>query len=165
MMKQLKYVWFSIRSVFSLGYFAIALVIIFAVAYLVGYGYLQSVKGSDSFFHLSNVFWFSKFFPNIPYWYPLQNGGVVPVWGYPVLSYFIVILIERLSSLSLVGAYQVLGFLSVPLTALGLYLFVWSRIKNQTLALIAGVFYTLAPISWVWLFDWGFYTESISYIF
>ena len=165
MKKPLIIVWLGLRGVFGLGYFILAAILIFLVAYFLGYGYLLGLKGSDSFYHLANIFWFDKFFPEIPYWYPLQNGGVVPVWGYPMLSYVIVILIERLSSLSLIGAYQLLGFLSVPLTALGLYLFVWSRLKNQTMALIGSVLYLLAPIAWVWLFDWGFYTESVSYIF
>lgn len=165
MNRLIRNVWFGIKSIFGLSYFALAAFLILVVAYFLGYSYLLGLKGSDSFYHLSNIFWFAKFFPEIPYWYPLQNGGVVPVWGYPIFSYIIVILIERASSLSLIGAYQLLGFLSLPLTALGLYLFAWLRLKNQTMALIGSVLYLLAPIAWVWLFDWGFYTESVSYIF
>ena len=150
---------------FRVVYFLIAIFIIFLISYFLGFQYLQGIIGNDGMFHLSNIYWIDKFFPNVPYWYPLQNGGIVPVWGYPQLSYFAVVIIHRLSSLNLVGAFQVLGFLSIPLTSLGLYLFVWTRFKNQTMAGIAAILYPLMPLSWIWLFDWGFYGESVSYIF
>ncbi|MDO8657157.1 MAG: hypothetical protein Q7K55_00340, partial [Candidatus Levybacteria bacterium] len=165
MKKVLKIVLTVINALTRSIYLIVAIAIIFLVSYFLGFSYLSFVRGSDSMYHLSNIIWFNKFFPSIPYWYPLQNGGVVPIWGYPQLSYFIIIIIHKISGLSLVSLYQLFGLLSVPLTALGLYLFVWLRIKNQTVALIGAVFYILMPISWVWLFDWGFYTESTSYIF
>ncbi|MBU0618886.1 hypothetical protein KKD62_01470 [Patescibacteria group bacterium] len=165
MKKLIKLIWLAIKSFWQFGHLVIAIAIIAAIAYFLGYPYLQAIRGSDSFYHLTNVFWVNKFFPKLPYWYPLQNGGVVPIWGYPHLTYFLVVIIHRLTSLSLISAWQVLGWLSVPLTAFGLYLFVATRLKNQTMALIGSVLYLLAPITWVWLFDWGFYTESVSYIF
>lgn len=157
--------WWLVRLVGQLGYLGVALAVIGLVAYFLGYPYLQEVQGSDSFYHLSNISWFSRSFPTLYYWYPLQNGGVVPVWGYPTLSYLVVIIMERLTDWTLVGSYQLLGWLSVPLTAAGLYAFVWARLKNQTMALLAAGLYILMPMTWVWLFDWGFYTESVSYVF
>lgn len=157
-------IW-GVFGLVRLVYFGGAVALIGLTAYFLGNGYLQALKGSDTFFHLTNILWFERFFPDLPYWYPFQNAGVVPVWGYPIFAYIGVILIERLSDLTLFGAFQVLGFLSVPLTALGLYLFSSLRLKNQTAGLIGAIFYVLAPISWVFLFDWGFYTESVSYMF
>ena len=154
-----------VKGAFRISFFSITAVFVLLLSYFLGFSYLQGITGGDSLFHLSNVYWLNRFFPSLPYWYPLQNGGVVPVWGYPQLSYFIVIIINKISSLSLVNSYQLLGFLSVPLTSLGIYLFAWTRLKNQTVATIAAIFYPLMPLSWVWLFDWGFYGESVSYIF
>ncbi|QQS39298.1 hypothetical protein IPM62_01665 [Candidatus Woesebacteria bacterium] len=153
------------KGAWGLVFFVVGVVIVALTAYFLGNSYLTNVMGSDSFYHLSNIYWFGEYFPHIPKWYPLQNGGVVPVWGYPYLPYAIVILIERISSLSYVGAYELLGFLSIPISAIGLYLFVWLRIKSQPAALISSVLYVLAPISWVFLVDWGFYTEAISFMF
>src|SRR3990167_2729841 len=154
-----------VKGAFRISFFSITAVFVLLLSYFLGFSYLQGITGGDSLFYLSNVYWLNRFFPSLPYWYPLQNGGVVPVWGYPQLSYFIVIIINKISSLSLVNSYQLLGFLSVPLTSLGIYLFAWTRLKNQTVATIAAIFYPLMPLSWVWLFDWGFYGESVSYIF
>ena len=130
-----------------------------------GFTYFSGLRGTDSLNALSYVYWFDKWFPRIPYWNPLQNGGIVPVWGYPQLAHFFVIIIHKIFNISLLSSFQILGFISLPLTSLGMYLFVWVRLKNQTLALIAAVFYLLSPISWVWLFTWGFYAESIACIF
>lgn len=157
--------FFLIECILRSGFLILAVFAIFALAYFLGFPYLTSPRGTDSLNALTYIYWFDKWFPQIPYWFPLQNGGVVAVWGYPFLAHFIVITIHRLSQVSLVGALQILGFLSVPLTAIGLYFFVWARLKNQTVALIASIFYLLMPLSWAWLFDWGFYAESVSYIF
>lgn len=154
-----------IRFIFEAIIFVIGAVFVGLIAYVLGFAYLQSVKGNDSFYHLTNLLWVNRFFPFVPYWYPLQNGGVVPMWGYPFFSYYLLTFIHKLSQIDLISLYQWIGFASVPLTALGLFVFCWTRLRNVAVGLVGAIFYVLAPIAWVWLFEWGFYTESISYIF
>lgn len=165
MKKKLSFIFFGFESLYRFFYFILAIIIIFLLAYFLGYEYLLELKGTDSLTFLNFTFWYDRWFPRIPYWYPLHNGGIVPLWGYPLLPHFIIILVHNFFKISIAQAFQIVGFMSVPLTALGLYFFVWTRIKNQTMALIGAVFYLISPISWAWLFIWGLYAESISYIF
>ncbi|MBU0618887.1 hypothetical protein KKD62_01475 [Patescibacteria group bacterium] len=165
MKKTTKLLVWLVEAIVRLGYMVIAIVIIVAIAYWLGYDFLFSLKGGDTAHNLSIIYWFNHWYPQIPKWYPLQGGGVSLVHGYHFLAHLMTVWLHRLTSLSLENAYQALGFASVPLTALGIYFFVWTRLKNQTAALLAGVFYFLSPITWVWLFDWGFYGEAVSYFF
>lgn len=142
-----------------------AVAIIFLVAYYFGKDLLFGLRGGDTANNLSIVNWFNHWFPRIPLWYPLQGGGVSLLYGYHFLAHLDTVILHRLTGLTLENSYQLLGFLSVPLTSLGIYFFVWTRLKNQTVALISSFFYFLSPIAWVWLFDWGFYGESVSYLF
>lgn len=152
---------------FRVFYFLLALVIILVAAYVLG-GYYFLVKGawgSDMGMALSMVAWVDKYFPRVPFWYPLAGGGSSFTHSYPVFSFYLVAILKRLTGLNLIEAFRVLGFSSVPLMALGIYIFVSIRFKNQTAALIASVLYLLSPIAWVWLFDWGFYADSVSHMF
>lgn len=148
-----------------LAYLGLAIVIIFLAAYYFGKSLLFELKGGDTAAALSLVYWFDHWFPKIPLWFPSQGGGVSYVYGYQFMAHLFVVLLHRLSSLTLEQAYQLLGFLSIPLTSLGIYFFVWTRLKNQTAAFLSAFFYFLSPITWVWLIFWGFFGESISYMF
>ncbi|MDO8657573.1 MAG: hypothetical protein Q7K55_02435 [Candidatus Levybacteria bacterium] len=155
----------GIEYLLRAGYLLAAVVIIFLSAYYFGNGLLFGLKGGDTANNLSIIHWFNNWYPRIPLWYPLQGGGVSLLYGYHFLAHFDTVVLHKITGLTLENSYQLLGFLSVPLTSLGIYFFVWTRLKNQTVALIASFFYFLSPITWVWLFDWGFYGESISYLF
>ncbi len=152
---------------FRVLYFLLAVVVILALAYILGgYAFLvKGVWGTDMGSALSTAAWVDKYFPHVPFWYPLAGGGVSITHSYPVFSFYLVAILKRLTSLDLIQSFRVLGFSSVPLMGLGIYAFVALRFKNQTAALIASVLYLISPIAWVWLFDWGFYAECVSYIF
>lgn len=163
--KSFLYAFKIVNWLLRLIYLALAVAIIFLAAYYFGHELLFSLRGGDAASNLSIIHWFDNWFPRVPLWYPLQGGGVSLLYGYHFLSHLAAVILSRLTSIALENSYQVLGFLSVPLTSLGIYFFVWTRLKNQTTALVASFFYFLSPISWVWLFDWGFFGESVSYLF
>lgn len=150
---------------FRLAFFVACFAIISAVAYYFGHFYLRAVYGNDARHALSLISWIARYFPKIPFWYPLQGGGVSMLWSYPSLPSILVVLVDRWTHLGIMASFQVVGFSSFLLTALGMYLFVWWRLKNQTAALISAVFYLLMPLTYAWLTDWGFYAEAISYTF
>ena len=152
---------------FRAVYFLFALVFIFLSAYVLG-GYqflVGGALGSDMGMALSMASWIDKYFPNVPFWYPLAGGGVSFTHSYPVFSFYLVVFLERLTSLGLVESFRVIGYLSVLLMALSIYFFVVFRFKNQTAALIASFLYLVSPICWVWLFDWGFFADNVSHMF
>lgn len=161
------------KKVFKAGKFflkfcvsAPVLGLILAIAYILGAEFLFSLRGNDTLNNLTYITWFGRFFPKIPLWFPLQGAGVSLSLVYPLVSHFMVILLERIADLPSLAAYQIIGFLSVPLTAFGVFLFVWLRLtKSQIAGLIAAVLYLISPISWGWLYDWGFFAEAVSYPF
>ena len=157
----IKFIEIIFRSVYLL--FALALIIL--SSYYFGNTIIDGVTGGDTAYNFSVIYWFDHWFPKIPLWYPLQGGGVSIVYGYHFLAHLGTVLVSRASGLTLENSFQMLSFVSVLLVSLGIYFFVWTRLKNQTAALIASLFYFLSPISWVWLIYWGFYGESMSYIF
>jgi hypothetical protein len=146
-------------TIFALG-------IILGIAYILGAEFLFGLMGNDSQNNLMFINWFGRFFPKIPLWFPLQGAGVSIALVYPLGSHFLTILLSRITDLSSIAAYQAIGFLSVPLTAFGIFLFVWLRLtKSQVAGFIAAVLYLIAPISWGWLYGWGFFAEAVSYPF
>jgi hypothetical protein len=48
---------------------------------------------------------------------------------------------------------------------LGVYLFCWTALKKQTIGLIAAVFYLLAPVTWTWMYHWGFFAQQVGMVF
>ena len=167
MMKVINWIWKGSVGSFRIIYFLFALVVISVVFYVFG-GYFFLVKGawgSDLGMALSMAAWVDKYFPHVPFWFPLAGGGVSFTHSYPVLSFYLVAILKRLTGLNLIESFRVLGISSVFLMALGIYSYVSLRFKNQTAALIASIFYLISPIAWVWLFDWGFYADSVSHMF
>lgn len=136
------------------------------VSYLVGgYSYLSGAWGTDTQSYVAMLVWIDKYFPHVPFWYPLAGGGVSITHAYPVLSFYLVSLVKRLFEINLFGSLSAVGFGSIVLIAISIYAFVSLRFKNQTAAFMAAIFYLISPISWTWLSDWGFYAESISHVF
>lgn len=146
-------------------FFAFSVVFLFLLAYFFNPILGPGIVGNDAVNYLAFVKWFATYFPHMPFWFPLQGGGVSIINGYPTFPAFLVILVTRVSHLDIVQAFKLVGFLSVPLTSVGIFVLVWSRFKSQAMALVASVLYLVSPIAYVWITQWGFYAEAISYIF
>jgi hypothetical protein len=143
-----------------------SIVIIFVVAYVLGRSIItKGTIGSDSPLHIAYANWINQFFPQIPHWYPHQGGGESLLHGYPLLAHYLVVIVHRISGLSIQHAFQIVVFLSFPLTALGIYLLGWSVLGRQTVSLIAAVLYLLAPLTWTWIYQWGFLAQGVAMVF
>lgn len=171
--KSIKLVSFLGSFITQIALFGVATIFIVAVSYLLGRQYLlgESLMGNDTFSFFTVVHWLSKYYPSFPFWFALQGGGV-SFTGYPWFAAYLVNTISSLSSFNLVQSFRLLGFLSVPLTGIGIFVFCWARLTEvkpiwmrQVIGIIASFFYISAPVSWVWLLRWGFYAEQISLIF
>lgn len=174
MKKVFKVLGFSSSAIVQLAVFAVSIGLIFGTSYIAGYRYLQgnTFWGNDSFSYFSVVDFFDKYFPKLPFWFPQQGGGISLLAGYPWLAAFLVITIERLSQFDLVQSFRLLGFLSVPLTGVGVFVLSWTMLTDvkpvwmrQVIGLIAGLIYSVSPIAWIWLVRWGFYSENVSHLF
>ncbi len=147
-------------------YLLVGILAIFLLCYILGVNYLEGVlKGGDTLYAYTWINYLDRWFPKVPLWFPYQGTGVSFTQGHPHLVFWIIILVHRLSELSLGQSTRLIGFLSVPLISTGIYFFVWVKLKNQTLALIAALFYPLSQASWAWLTDYGLYAQSVSIIF
>ena len=143
-----------------------AAALIVLLSYVLGRRILDGpLPGNDSALHLGYTIWLDQYFPEIPDWYPLQGGGVSLAHGYPILPHLTVVMLHRFTSLSLLQAFRLLGFLGFPLSAVGIYLFCCSALKRQSIGLIAAVFFLLAPVTWTWFYDWGFFAQQLGFVF
>jgi len=140
--------------------------LILALSYVLGHSILSGpLMGNDSPLHVGYAEWLNQYFPSIPHWYPLQGGGESLLHGYPIVPHLAVVVLHRLTQLSILQAYKLISFLTFPLIALSIYLFVWDAFRRQTLGLVAAIFYLLAPVSWTWMFDWGFFSQQVGLAF
>ncbi len=147
-------------------YFIAALIIFGAISYLFGHSLLSgATHGNDFPYAITVITWLDRFFPGQPLWFPLWGGGLSIVQNSQLGAFYLPIIVERLSNLTLIQAFRLWPFLSVPLTSLGIYFFVWYKLKSQTAALLASFFYPLSQASWTWLYDTGLYSQSVSLIF
>jgi hypothetical protein len=153
-----KYIKIMIRLLYGL----LALAVIFVFVYFFGSSATRTIVGGDIKLALSYATWIDKFFPNIPYWYPLSGAGESIVLGYHMLSIYTAVAFKFLSGVSLYKSFIIFQFLPLVLAPVSIYLYSSLRLKNQTVGLISAVFYTLMPLSWTWLFDWGFYAQNFS---
>src|SRR3989344_8209409 len=164
--KLLDFSLFIVEVIFRFFYLIVSFAIIALALYILGgYYFISGQWGTDFAQALGIAVWVNKYFPNIPFWYPLSGGGVSLTHAYPMLGYYLAAFVRSISDLSIVQSFTLLGFLSIVSMAFSIYLFVALRFKNQTAAFIASIFYLVSPISWTWLVDWGFYSESVSHIF
>lgn len=154
-----------ILSIFKISHLVLALPFIFLTGYFFGNRYLSSFSGGDIMFHISLTQWFSKWFPNIPLWFPIQGAGIPLVFGYPSFPHIAIAAINHIFGTDSIQTFLVAGLLSVPFTAFGIYLYGWFRLKSQTIGITGAFLYFLSPITWYYLFHWGFYGEAISYAF
>jgi len=153
-------------SSWSAGYFVLGISAIALWTYLFGHPIVEgSIAGSDSGFHLSIIAWLDRWFPNVPAWYPLQGAGSSSILQYPYAAHFFVVCLSRLTGLSLIHAFRLTQFLSVAATAIGIYILVWRKLANQTMAMIAGLLYPISQASWRWLVAIGLFSQSVSIAF
>src|SRR3972149_7832599 len=155
----------SIEVMARLLQLAISMIVILGVAYLLGHGFLvRGWVGNDGHLHLAYAEWLDRYFPLIPHWYPNQGGGESLLHGYPLLPHLILVIVHRVTGLTIAGAFSWVSFLVFPLTALSVYLLAWSLLRTQTGALLAAVFYLVSPLTWVWSMDWGFFGQAVAMV-
>jgi hypothetical protein len=157
---------FAFRVVAACLHAFATVVIVMALSYLFGHGMLDgSLQGSDSPLHVGYAVWLDQQLPQLPHWYPLQGGGASILHGYPVLTHLVVVLLHRLTGLSILQVFRLVSFAAFPLTALGVYAFSWAVLKRQTIGLLAAVFFLLAPVTWTWMYNWGFFAQQVAIVF
>ena len=146
-----------------LGYFLFGVAGILSLSYLFGHGQLEGILfGNDIPWALSLAQWYDRWFPDLAIWFPLQGGGTPLLFLYPPGTSLLVVLLSRLTGLTVIQAFRLLGFLSVPITGVGIYMLVWAKLKSQTAALVAGLFLPLSTATWHWLVTIGLYAQSVS---
>lgn len=165
--KAIKAILFIITTNTRILYAGIALVLLFSLSFLFGHKILDSQQliGNDSTYAISLAYWFERWWPKIPLWYPMQGNGVSLFHSYPMGATFLLLFLKYNFSLSIIEGYRLLSFLTFPITAAGIYFFAWARLKNQTVGLLAGVFFLLSQASWVFQTVHGIFAQSFSMIF
>lgn len=154
------------KVVGQMAHVGLSLALFIVLSYLLGHSVLSGpLQGNDSPLHVAYAEWLDQYFPSVPHWYPLQGGGESLLHGYPIAPHLLVVTLHRASELSILQVYRLISFFTFPLTALGIYLFAWDAFKRQATGLIAGVFYLLSPVSWTWMYDWGFFAQQVGLTF
>jgi hypothetical protein len=156
----------GLRVLLATAHFGLAVIAALVLTYFLGHVILDGpVQGSDSLLHLSYITWLDRYFPSIPNWYPIQGAGESLLHGYPILAHLTVVVLHRVTGETILRTFRIVTFLTFPLTALGIYVFCWSVFKRQTIGLIAAVLYLLAPVSWTWMVNWGFFPQQTAFVF
>ena len=157
----------KLTKISSQGLFLVAATVaIFTFCYLLGHDILEgALEGNDTLWALSQVRWINKWFPDLAIWYPLQGGGSPMLFFYPPLTSVLSVVIHRIAGITEVEALAVVGFLSVPLTAIGIFVLVWRSLGNAAIGLLAGLLYPLSSASWYWLTEMGMYAQAVSIMF
>jgi hypothetical protein len=147
-------------------YLVLAVIAIFGFCYALGHTQLEGpLSGNDIPWALSQAQWYDRWYPDLPIWYPNQAAGTPLFYLYQPGPSLLATLISRLGALTIIQAFRLLGFLSVPITALGVYFFVWRKTKSQTVALVAALFYPMSPAAWYWLVRVGLYAQCVTIMF
>lgn len=156
----------ALKFIPALVYFFLAFFIILTITYLFGYELLEGpLKGNDIGAALTEITWLAQHQGFGPRWYPLQNAGIsLREWTY-IGACYLPALLSQITTLTVIQATRLVAFLSVVLTSLGLYFYIWIKFKNQTMALLAGIFYPLSQMIWSWITIIGLYGQSVSFMY
>lgn len=150
----------------KLIYGIIGAALIVTLSYLFGHTLLEGhLFGNDTPWALSMVQWYDRWFPGLPVWFPLEGAGTPLLFLYQPGTSLILVILHRLSGLTLVQTFRLVEFLSVPVCALGIYLLVWRKTSSQTAALIAGLLYPVSSATWYWSATIGLYAQSVTIMF
>jgi hypothetical protein len=146
-----------------LGYAAGGIVVIAGLAYLFGHHLLiGQMKGADATFAYHNASWYARWWPRIPIWYPVQGGGFSLTLSYAVASSFLAVWFSQVTNLNLNQAMRLLLWAAYLWGGLGIYVYGAWRLKNQTVGLMAAVFYLILPNIWYWSMDIGLFAFSVT---
>lgn len=144
-------------------YFLLALGLILFLVYLFGHSLLKGeLKGGDSPFAFHNAFWYQRWWPRIPLWYPIQGGGYSFTLSYPILPSLLTVFLERVTPFDLNQAFRLVYFGLYFWAALGIYLFGAWRLRNQTIGLMAAIFYLILPGIWYWSITVGLFAFVVA---
>lgn len=147
-------------------YFIPVLVIVSALVLFLGRPILgPGLPGSDNANFVTQANWLLKWFPRIPFWFPQEGGGMSFTASYPILNHLVVVILQKLSGVSIVVVFRIWSLITVVLTSVGLYLLAFRLTKNQTVSALTAIFYPLLPITWIFMLMWGFSAEQLSYVF
>src|SRR5687767_2529598 len=110
----------TISITFQFFIFAVSICLIFFMGYVFGYNYFlgDSLPGNDAFSFYTVVDWFSKFYPSVPFWFPIEGGGI-SFTGYQWFAAYLINILSHTFSINNVQGFRLMGFLSIPLTAVG----------------------------------------------
>ena len=163
MAKLIKPFNYSVKAFFSLILFAAIIPLVFYISYSIGHLVLEGeMMGGDTAYHLSWIHTLQRYFPKIPMWFPFAGGGQSITMGYWVFPYYIAIVIDCLSNLTVEQAVRLLEFLAVPVVALQIYIYIWIRLKNQFIASVGALLYPLSSLAWGWVTQAGFFGMHLS---
>lgn len=168
-----KVVKYSFKTVYISS--SVILGIIFALVTLAIYTYLLYIihgnalvlgaLGSDFWSFFSRVGLLSQYFPNYPFWNNLEGGGSSLTLTYPILTHTLLVITSKFGHFSLWESYKIWIFLSVLISAYGVFLYAWIRLRIPAVAFLAGIFYILSPITYIFIYEWGFVAESLATMF
>ena len=155
----------TLRVISKCLYFVLGIALILCLTYMLGRALLVERIGNDGPHQLSYAVWLEPYFPDVPNWFPLAGGGYSVGRAYPVLPGLVIAAASHWTGMSPIEWFHIAGFVSIVLTAIGIYLFCWSALKNQSLGLIASCLYLLSPISWFFIYVHGFITTVMALAF
>lgn len=154
------------KAVFNLALLLVGISIVTAASYFFAYHLLREpLAGSDSYSVLTYAVYLAEHFPRTPLWYPLQGAGESFVLGYPPLYAFTLAFFSKVFNYRILDVMSVVNFLTILLTALGVYAFVFFRLRNQIGAIFAGIFFLLSPFPYALVTGGGFLANAYADIF
>src|SRR3990172_12056420 len=150
----------------SAVFLAVSIALLVLMTYVLGFQILTGhLPGGETDTHLQSAESLDRYFPEVPNWNPEIDAGVSLRNGTAIGAHLVVVLLARANDLSIPQALRLVSFLTLPATALGIYLLGWSVSRRQSVGFIAGAFYLLSPISWTWVADGGLYSLSLGLVF
>jgi hypothetical protein len=145
---------------------AFAAVVFTALMYVLAWRVLWGgPQGSDLQWHHQLTSWIATTWPDIPWWFRFDAGGLPYREIYPTVPHWIAVAVSRLGGVGLDQGLQLVEFSIYPISALGLFAFFDWRLRRPLAGFVAGVLYLLSPLAYAGLFDFGLYTNQVGTVF
>lgn len=155
-----------VEALFRFSYLIVGVLLIASITYLFGHHLLiGGLKGSDAAFAYHNASWYGRWWPQIPIWYPIQGGGFSLTLSYAVVPSLLAVFVDQITSFNLNQTMRLLLLGSYFVASSGIYVFCAWRLKNQTVGLMAAVFYLILPVIWYWSMTIGLFAFVITLSF